>query len=661
MKLNRLTMKNFMPYKDQAVIEFPKESSRNVMLVFGDNMRGKTSLLNALRWGFYGKALGRHSRNIPLFEIINKDALLEDDWRVEVFVEFEANGDTFELRRIADRRSQAVQPTCSEDLVTSLLLKKNGSVVAGNEVAYELDQVAPEQTSRFFLFDGELLQEYEQLLFEGSEQGRQIKNAIEQALGVPTLVRGRDSLGTILRNASRAQTKALAHISGLNAQALRSEALNEKLEAFEADQQHVETSIFTIRQERENLQDEIEAAAAVLALKNKLDSAREELKECQGTIERKQIERHEVLASAWKDMFDARLGVKKRVLREEQSRITEDIKRASRDEGDVDRLQELINTDDCPTCQQPVTGSIREGLKETLGQMQAKLMAQKDVSVRLNEISAQLGNLEKIRGSAASDRLAQIEKDVNLAQIKLQTAENAIAEIENKIDEQDATELARKRSRIVDLLKEEGKLDDNLNSVRTNIKKVKDELAIARKAIESVASARAEKSTTKVTVTSDLEKVFLSSIEKLRDRLRNKVEQHASEAFREMTTQQAYRGLQINENYGLSILDSQGRTVPMRSAGAEQIVALSLIDGLNRTGRSAGPVVMDTPFGRLDPKHRNNILGYLPTVTTQFVLFVHGGEIRRETDLEAIKDRVGEVYELIEVSETQTKIERSKL
>lgn len=461
MKLNRLTMKNFMPYKDQAVIEFPKDESRNVMLVFGDNMRGKTSLLNALRWGFYEKALGRHSRHIPLFDIVNKDALLEDDWRVEVFVEFEANGDIFELRRTADRRSQAVRPTRSEDLQTSVLLKKNGSVVAGNQVDYELDQVAPEQTSRFFLFDGELLQEYEELLFEGSEQGRQIKDAIEQALGVPTLVRGRDGLSTILKSASRAQTKALAHISGLKARALLADSLNEKLEAFEADQKYIEASISTIREERENLQDEIEAAATVLALKSKLDAAREERKESQATIERKHVERHQVLASAWKDMFDARLGEKKKGLREEQRRITGDIKKTSRVEADIDRLRELIDTDSCPTCQQPVTGPIREDLKTTLGQMQAKLMTQKDVSVRLNDISAQLGNLEKIRGSAAGERFAQIEKDINLAQIKLQKAENEIAEIENKIDEQDATEIARKRSRIVDLFKEEGKLDDN--------------------------------------------------------------------------------------------------------------------------------------------------------------------------------------------------------
>ena len=661
MKLVRLTMKNFMPYKDRVAVDFPKDQARNVMLVFGDNMRGKTSLLNALRWGFYEKALGRHSRLIPLIDIVNKDALLEGDWRVEVFVEFEANGDAYELRRTVDRRSPVVRPSRSEDLQTSVLLKKNGAVIAGNQVDYEIDQVAPEQTSRFFLFDGELLQEYEELLFEGSKHGHQIKEAIEQALGVPTLVRGRDELGTILKTASRAQTKALAHMQGLKAQALRTDALNEKLEAFEADQKNLETAIAGNREERENFEDEIEAAAVVLAFKAKLDAARAARDESQATINRKYTERHEVLASAWKDMLDARLGEKKRNLREEQLRITGEIKTTSRAEADTDRLRELIETDSCPTCLQSVTGPVRESLKTTLGKMQARLMVQNDVSARLNEISAQLGNLEKIRGSGAGRQFAQIEKDAHLAQIKLQKAENEIEEIEEKLDEQDATEIARKRSRIADLLKEEGKLNGDIDSVRTNIRKVKEELAIARKAIEGVESARAEKSTKKVSLTSDLEKAFSASIEKLRDKLRGRVEQLASDAFREMTTQDSYQGLQINDNYGLSIIDSQGRTVSMRSAGAEQIVALSLIDGLNRTGRSAGPVVMDTPFGRLDPKHRDNILRYLPTVTTQFVVFVHSGEIRRETDLESIKDRIGAVYELIEVSETQTKIEWAKL
>ena len=103
MKLIRLTMKNFMPYKDQTVVEFPTDNSCNVMLVFGDNMRGKTSLLNAIRWGFYERALGRHSRVIGLLDIVNKDAVLEDNWRVDVFIEFESNGDNFVVRRIVVR------------------------------------------------------------------------------------------------------------------------------------------------------------------------------------------------------------------------------------------------------------------------------------------------------------------------------------------------------------------------------------------------------------------------------------------------------------------------------------------------------------------------------------------------------------------------------
>ena len=75
----------------------------------------------------------------------------------------------------------------------------------------------------------------------------------------------------------------------------------------------------------------------------------------------------------------------------------------------------------------------------------------------------------------------------------------------------------------------------------------------------------------------------------------------------------------------------------------------------------SGPVVMDTPFGRLDPKHRDNVLAYLPKVTSQFVLLVHGAEIRPETDLAPIKERIGAVYSIREISETVSHIERTTL
>ena len=131
MKLHSLTARNFMPYRGETQLTFPQDEQRNVMIVFGDNMRGKTSILNAIRWAFYGEALGRHSRPIPLQEIVNKDAALVDDWKVEVHVRFDANGHTYDLRRVAERRPLVATPSKPEDFTRLIHLTRDGSAISG--------------------------------------------------------------------------------------------------------------------------------------------------------------------------------------------------------------------------------------------------------------------------------------------------------------------------------------------------------------------------------------------------------------------------------------------------------------------------------------------------------------------------------------------------
>ena len=70
------------------------------MLVFGDNMRGKTSLLNAFRWGFYGRPRATFANDCR-HEILNKEAAPEAEWTFEVQIGFEANGHSFDFRRRA--------------------------------------------------------------------------------------------------------------------------------------------------------------------------------------------------------------------------------------------------------------------------------------------------------------------------------------------------------------------------------------------------------------------------------------------------------------------------------------------------------------------------------------------------------------------------------
>jgi len=650
-----------MPYKGQNTVDFPTDDARNVMIVFGDNMRGKTSLLNALRWGFYGRAMGRHSRAIPLQDIVNKDAALSDDWRVEVFIQFDANGHQYDLRRTATRRHHVATPSRPDDFLMSVLLNRDGAPMSGEQIEPEIDQFAPEQISRFFLFDGELLQEYESLLIENSEQGSQIKEAIEQVLGVPSLIHGRTELGAIGKTATKRQSSELLHIRGLEAQAERQQELMALQDAYERDLDDLQRKLAAVRSDRTKLEDELEAAAAILALKAKLDGLASQKKSLEELQERKRLERQALLAEAWQDLLDVKLSVKRDQLQRRQTRLTEGLKEQGSRQSKIDNLERLLKTRNCPTCGQDLGSDRRDELGATLGSLQAEMKQVDDNSGDLQAVSAQIAGLNKIRGVRARERLAEIDRDARTTEVSLQRVENEIERVNDEIAGQDTADLARKRILLQEALKEQGRRETSIASVRLNIEKTREDLDVAQKAIEGLALGRSRQSTHKVSIAKDLERIFAASIEDLRDRLRSRVEELATGAFRKMTTQKAYRGLEINLNYGLSIIDGAGRKVPLRSAGAEQIVALSLIDGLNRTGRAVGPVVMDTPFGRLDLQHRDNILRYLPTVTSQFILLVHSGEIRPETDLASIMPRIGAVYRINEVTPTQSIIERETL
>lgn len=661
MKLHQLVATNFMPYRETITVDFPTEDHRNVMIVLGDNMRGKTSLMNALRWGFYGRAMGRHSRPISLQDIVNKDGARIDDWHVEVFLKFDANGHDYELRRTADRRPHVATPSRPEDFIVSTHLSKDGIVIAGDQVEAEINLVAPEQVARFFLFDGELLGEYEELLIEGSEQGRQIKEAIEQVLGVPALTNGRVELGAMLKSATKKQSQEMAHIAGLERSAENMAKLTARLDSQDADLGKLQEKLTQTRSERSVLEDELEQAATVLALKATLDGAKEAASGADAMLKRKRGERHALLSLAWKDMLDSKLEVKRSLLRQQQAKSTEALRTRLKLEERIKSIRKLLDTRACPTCKQPFPDQDRAALGAQLGQIEVELTNLEEHASGVDSVASELAILDEIKGVRARDRLIDIDKDIRVAEVALQKAENDIERTEEKIAGHDTAELSRKRVLQQEKLKEEGRLTESIKTVERDITKTNEELAVARKSIEGLAGARSKRSTVKVGVIGEIEACFAASVERLRDKLREQVQTLASQSFKEMTTQKSYRKLEINNNYGLSIIDSTGRPVSIRSAGAEQVVALSLIDGLNRTGRAIGPVVMDTPFGRLDPKHRDNILKYLPTVTSQFVLLVHGGEIRPDTDLASIKSRIGAAYTITEVSETQSKIERIAL
>ena len=157
-----------------------------MVVVYGENMRGKTSLLNAIRFALFGKVLSRASRTGSLHEIGNWEQAAAGRYGFEVVLKFQADGRQYRLTRSCRPRSGIV-PEQDNDYEVEHFLQRDGVVLGPGEATSELERIMPEQIARFFLFDGELLQEYEGLLRNESDMGRQISGAIERILGVPVL------------------------------------------------------------------------------------------------------------------------------------------------------------------------------------------------------------------------------------------------------------------------------------------------------------------------------------------------------------------------------------------------------------------------------------------------------------------------------------------
>ncbi|MFB6186459.1 MAG: hypothetical protein ABEI86_06280, partial [Halobacteriaceae archaeon] len=104
-----------------------------------------------------------------------------------------------------------------------------------------------------------------------------------------------------------------------------------------------------------------------------------------------------------------------------------------------------------------------------------------------------------------------------------------------------------------------------------------------------------------------------------------------------------------------TIIHEDGSEIEVRSAGAEHVVALALMGALQNNAPLQGPIIMDSPFGRLDKGHVRNVVETLPSLTDQVMLLVYRDEINPETARELLKGKLRREYRLDRVSARHTK------
>ena len=202
-------------------------------------------------------------------------------------------------------------------------------------------------------------------------------------------------------------------------------------------------------------------------------------------------------------------------------------------------------------------------------------------------------------------------------------------------------------------MQEIGRLQGEQKSLE---KQLIDDLSLQSELDQRLASINKEELNTlskRITYTKCLLEIFEEAIHVYRDERRKEVEKQASEIFRSLRLKEEFSKLSINENFGLSIITRNGTILDKaewRSAGEEQIVALSLVGALNKCARIRAPVFMDAPFGRIDIAHGQKVLSYVPNMAEQVVVFVTDREYREE-DAAFLKDKIIREYNLKHESE----------
>ena len=156
MKFKKLSMHNWIPYKGVNEIKFSTDPNKHITFIRGRNKGGKTAIMRAIRWVLYGNTGDSTDFQTPE-SLLNAHARDEKDYFLKVALEV-----TKDNKEILITRSLKSKNLKNLELKETFNIQENGSSVTGNLDKYILEFLA-EEISDFFIFDGEKLDNFQNL------------------------------------------------------------------------------------------------------------------------------------------------------------------------------------------------------------------------------------------------------------------------------------------------------------------------------------------------------------------------------------------------------------------------------------------------------------------------------------------------------------------
>lgn len=646
MIITRLTLNNFRVFRGTQEIDLAPRSKKigtsgsaqhhcPIVLFGGLNGAGKTSILTAIRLALYGRqALGKNLSGpdyiSQLSELIHKSALPSaQSERASIELEFiynqQGSAHTYKIIR-GWKKGQK----------DKLSLEKDGSTLA--ELSYDqcqgfLNELIPTGIADLFFFDGEKIAELAE-----DESGEVLQTAVRRLLGLDVISKLKSDLSIFLKRKGvegasqsvHAELKALEQAGEdhkARAAKLRhiADQIRVQINALQADIQVKEAQLSSQGGAWANSR-EAEQTKADYLIKEKAELEKQIRQEMEGTLPI-------ALAPTAIAHLLSKLELEQK--QKQRQHFGEELT------GFLETLKGRLSFDLSSSA--PVAmAAIQDCLTEYQQQLPS-LDILFDISERqYRDLEIQV-NIEATssyeRFEQARTQLSELEEELaqTAANIARAPAQEQVQTLLNQV-----RELDKQKQKLVmeyrNVLNEAKRELRDAQDVTRKTQKLHEKHTAQTNAAEGVENAQntllmLEAFATQLTAlrVAQLENEFIKSYQ----RLARKEDLH-------------YRASINPQSFDVELIDDNGHVINRKamSAGEKQIYAISILEALGKTSGRNLPVIIDTPLGRLDSKHRDKLVEhYFPEASHQVVILSTDTEID-ESYVDSLKDDISHRFEI---------------
>lgn len=658
MKINKIVLENFRQYYGKVSVNLETEGEKNIVIIGGKNGYGKTNFLLSIVWCLYGEKITQIDDNFKreiqkdtnyqkfLKQSLNWDSQKEgkDSFYVELHIveldlpqNMKGSNDSLIIRR----------DYTIENLSESLYLKdmSGKEIFADNEdkINFINDYIIPLEAAKFVFFDAEKIASWAELATK--EEGSVLNDALGKLLGLDIYENLKDDLQTYTDNLKK---------EGANIN-IKEQIINTE-KTIELNKDKIESiDLKTAQNENEKkiIKNKIQLYQGFLNKNTKRETNalnREDifkdinkLNEKKTELERRFNELSELAPLA---MLGGKIEeVIEQIATQEKLQNDNEINEDTRQKLDK-FIEKLFNQPP-----EPIDGSMSFKNKIFYSdKAQGLLNDLFNISGQQAEIlfELDLNNADKELIIKTSDLLRQQSKDLfestisefNTIQIQINEREKQLKIIDADLQDETVLEIITKKDdaeRVFEkyisdngalenqkekLLKDNIRLNQQYNILlqkSTGNLLIKNKIAASKKYIDTLQNFIDNEKRSKK---ESLELNLFIGLKKLMHKL-----QSANSSFIANTKIEI---LPDEKGLKVTILDNKGLEIPKESfsTGEKPIYISCLIQAILKESVQNYPIFIDTPLGRLDHEHIENILkDYYPDLSNQVVLLATNNEI----------------------------------